>query len=648
MLFIGIAAQVLCLVLPDLCLETGSDRADLEGCRDSLVPLSKENCTEGGINRFRSFDGQCNNLEHPGWGAADMNFRRLLPPCYADGLGIPKGTMVDEIINGHPFPSARQVSCIRLRSTKIDDDDNFSTMMMSWGQFIDHDLDHALATISQRSNRSSSIYGEQGTTKDPETCNSSQCTGEAGLTHSGPKMSAACSSTCEFEPPCFAIKIPRGDPTREEGECIPFMRSTPVCKSRIPDKMGSDKMQRDQINTLNSYIDASLVYGVKTETAEKLRDLETGKLICGLPNPDSSQCLLPFNVPGVPGGCGTRPGADTCFSGGDERLNNNVALVALHTAFFRQHNLLVDQLRSVNPVWSGEQLYEEARRILGAFIQIITYRDYLPNILGREGMEKLGDYFGYNSSVDATILHEFSTAAFRFGHGMVSDVFTFSPDYITQEMVPFHTTLFNTEMFLDKGLDAILRGMATSKTKTADKENPMSTSMTEELFKIDAKHGSDLGALNIQRGRDHGLAPYIDYVEKCDGNKITEWDDLLPYMSVSVLDDFKLVYETVENIELFPGGMSEFHVVGACTGPTFNCILADTFKQVREGDRFWHANDQFSSAQLKELNKISLERIMCDTGDSISKIPPNVFRVSERPLVDCADLPGLDLSHWKI
>ena len=46
------------------------------------------------------------------------------------------------------------------------------------------------------------------------------------------------------------------------------------------------------------------VYGDKTETAEKLRDLETGKLICGLPNPDSSQCLLPFNVPGVPGGCG--------------------------------------------------------------------------------------------------------------------------------------------------------------------------------------------------------------------------------------------------------------------------------------------------------------------------------------------------------
>lgn len=37
------------------------------------------------VQRYRSYDGQCNNVENPTWGAVDAPFRRLIPPAYADG-----------------------------------------------------------------------------------------------------------------------------------------------------------------------------------------------------------------------------------------------------------------------------------------------------------------------------------------------------------------------------------------------------------------------------------------------------------------------------------------------------------------------------------------------------------------------------------
>lgn len=38
--------------------------------------------------------------------------------------------------------------------------------------------------------------------------------------------------------------------------------------------------------------------------------------------------------------------------------------------------------------------------------------------------------------------------------------------------------------------------------------------------------GADSLAFDIQRGRDHGLSPYINYIKKCMNIKITKWDDL--------------------------------------------------------------------------------------------------------------------------
>ena len=64
-------------------------------------------------------------------------------------------------------------------------------------------------------------------------------------------------------------------------------------------------------------------------------------------------------------------------------------------------------------------------------------------------------------------------------------------------------------------------------------------------------------------------------------------------------------YRSVEDIDLYVGGLAENPLPGAMVGPTFACILADQFLRLRRGDRFWYENSiqlkPFTAGELKEL-----------------------------------------------
>ena len=114
------------------------------------------------------------------------------------------------------------------------------------------------------------------------------------------------------------------------------------------------------------------------------------------------------------------------FFVGDSRSNQIMGLTALHIIFLRHHNFLATALSTINPQWNDEQLYQEARQIVIATLQHITYNEFLPLLLGRPTMDTYGltaQTNGYSPSYDETInpsiTNEFSAAAFRMGHSLI-------------------------------------------------------------------------------------------------------------------------------------------------------------------------------------------------------------------------------------
>lgn len=125
-------------------------------------------------------------------------------------------------------------------------------------------------------------------------------------------------------------------------------------------------------------MDASNIYGSTEEEAKALRSFRDGRLASTF---FSREELLPRQTDGTQE-CNEQGADFICFRGGDERVNEQVSLTAMHTLWLREHNRVAGVLHQLNPGWKDEILYQEARRIVAAEFQHITYNEFLPLLLG--------------------------------------------------------------------------------------------------------------------------------------------------------------------------------------------------------------------------------------------------------------------------
>merc|ERR1712117_144206 len=355
-----------------------------------------------------------------------------------------------------------------------------------------------------------------------------------------------------------------------------------------------------------------------------------------------------------------------CFVAGDNRVNEQPGLTVFHTVWVREHNRLAKQLAYLNPHWDDERLYQEARKIVIAENQHVTYNEWLPIVLGTDYMAELDILpvtYGYNTKYDSkinpNILNSFAAAAFRFGHSLIQGMLDIVEEVHYERkktgMIPLSDTFFNPGLICTPGeLDKFLVGLATQPRQKFD--NIFSEEVTNHLFQ--AKNGSfglDLVALNIQRGRDHGLPGYNAFRELCGLQRVKEFEYLKDLIPEKIVDRLKLIYDSVDDIDLFIGGVSEAPVPGALLGPTFRCIVGDQFVRLQHGDRFYYDNaanpGKFTEEQLAEVRKSSLARIHCDNGDHVKLMQPLAFRKPSQinPLVPCdaITIPQISLYPWK-
>lgn len=150
----------------------------------------------------------------------------------------------------------------------------------------------------------------------------------------------------------------------------------------------------------------------------------------------------------------------------------------------------------------------------------------------------------YRDDFDPRITNEFSTAAFRVGHTMIPSLIkTIARFGGSNGQNNLRNMFFNVDTLRSRGgTDSLILGLVESPMENTD--DNFSEEVTNHLF--DGRlNGMDLLALNIQRGRDHGLPGYNEYRQICKIGRANSFDDLRNEMSSQVIF-FLFVTETLK------------------------------------------------------------------------------------------------------
>lgn len=422
----------------------------------------------------------------------------------------------------------------------------------------------------------------------------------------------------------FNVEVPTGDPYFD-----PAATGTQTIGLTRSNYVVDDAGIRQQVNSITAFLDGSVVYGSDAERADALRTHEGGHL------KTSDGDLLPFNTDGLENAGGT---SSSLFLAGDIRANENVLLSSMHTLWVREHNRIADDLAQHNPTWTDERLYQEARKIVTAEIQAITFNEFLPALLGSYAP---GRYEGYDPTVNPGIANVFSTAAFRFGHSALSPTLQrldADGNVIADGNLELRSAFFNPGEVVDNGIDSLLRGAASQLSQEIDAY--VIDDVRNFLFGPPGSGGLDLPSLNIQRGREHGLADYNQTRIDMGLAPVTSFSDITSDPELAA--KLEAVYVSVDNIDVWVGGLAEDHLPGSSMGELFTAIIADQFSRIRAGDRFWYQNT-LRGPELDRVEHTTLKDVI-ERNTGVQGLQGNVFFSTQVYYVDLARIPNQEVT----
>ena len=605
-------------------------------------------------------DGTGNNVANPAWGKAGTAYTRVGPARYADGVSTPRTGPNSRFISNRIFNDVNQNIFSERRITQ---------WAFTWGQFVDH-------TIGLRD-------------------------------AAGPTATAA------------NIPFNSNDPietfTNTLGN-IAFSRSAATAGTGT-----STSNPRQQSNTVSSYLDAWAVYGGTDQRLEWLRE---GPVDGNLAN-NSARLLMPSAY--LPrrtsrGNAATAPAMDAdgrlaatpnnAMVAGDVRANENIALTATQTLFAREHNRIVSQLPAS---LSEEDKFQIARRVVIAEQQYVTYNEFLPAV----GVN-LPAYTGYKPNVNANLSNEFATVGYR-AHSQIHGEIELETDadrYTAAQLqafedqgievtvedgeaaiaVPLNVAFFNPDLVPSLQLGPLLQAIGLESEYRNDEQ--IDNQLRSVLFQVPVAGNPgcldgptlpqcfrgvvDLGAIDTERARDHGLPSYNELRQAyglaprtsftaitgeatdafpadpvlTPGNEIND-PDSLTHTQLFNIDGAPLVvgdenagtrsvrrtttaarlraiYGNVNNVDAFVGMVAEQHVAGTEFGELQRAIWTKQFQALRDGDRFFYRNiagldtikQQYGIDYRRTLGQI----IAANTDIPAAELNDNVFLVSDAEL----------------
>ncbi|KAK9695605.1 Ferric reductase like transmembrane component [Popillia japonica] len=452
-------------------------------------------------------------------------------------------------------------------------------------------------------------------------------------------------------PEYFNIKIPDNHPYRATHSEMPLLRT------RYDQRTGySPNNPRQQLNEITPYIDGGLFYGTTKQWADRLRTYANGTV-----DPDGKLAyshggLFPeYNTERLPLANPPPPfhhsewiqqhetaKVSRFFKLGNPRGNENTFLLTFGILWFRWHNYLAAQIRSEHRDWSSDKVFNEARKWVIATYQHIVVDEWIPTWLNQDS---LPEYVKYDPSINPQIDQFFQAAAFRFGHTLVvpgvylrdysrngcnttirnwnrAAVRTCNAFWRPQDAIK---TVYDNATNELVDIDRVLMGMALQLCEEED--HKIVEDLRGNVFGPLEFPRRDLMAVNIQRGRDHGLPDFNTAREAYGLQRINSFDHF--NASDEVRRNMSDLYEgDVNKIDPWVGGILE---TGDGPGELFKAVIKDQFARIRDGDRFWYENRKnklFTPDEIARIKQLRLyDVIMAVTKMDYNDIQEEVFRV---------------------
>ena len=395
----------------------------------------------------------------------------------------------------------------------------------------------------------------------------------------------------------LSMMVPDDDPTLTPGSQISIVRGA------------VDPANGDAVNSVTQYLDLSQVYGSDPTTAASLRNADGT-----LKTSDGS------NLPVV----------DGQYVGGDVRAAENPDLISLDVLFVREHNSWVGQLRAEDPTLSGDQLYDMARAITTAEYQNILYNEFLPALLGPNTMTP---YSGYKQDVSPQISEEFSTAAYRFGHSIVSPTETKIAEdgtVLEQQDLVAASGEPTSDYGINGGAGGLLRNLAQD---FSQHEGATINSDLRNLLNANPPGDQgDLAAIDILREQDLGIATLNQTREALGMTPYTSFDQITS--SPTLASELQQVYSSVDQVDLFVGGLAEDPASGgSMVGPTFQAVIADQFENLRDGDSNFYLHQGFSPQLMQQIQDTTLSSLI-ERDANTAVMQPDAFIATQRGASD--------------
>ena len=283
--------------------------------------------------------------------------------------------------------------------------------------------------------------------------------------------------------------------------------------------------------------------------------------------------------------------------------------------------------------------------------------EFDPELMFADGArkEQFGSHFR-PSSKEPSIRNEFGAALFRWGHAMQPNLLQSRNKFFQPtENRLLRENWFDPQMLARQSPARMLRGgMMVPGVEVGPK---WVDDTVHFFFKPDgAKSGIDLMAVNIARGRDHGINSFTEVRKAC----MQQGRFRGLYQGARMKPGWGNVVRGFngkqDEVDLYIGMMMEEPVPGSKLGPTTICSVVDQFVALKEGDKhYFEGSDMFTPEQLTAIKEQTLAHVFCSTMtdedfDTTSKWPMvrlgAAFKGEANKRIRCSELEDFDFSAW--